>query len=178
MLQFDIKQEFTWDVVREVQSARKAVTAGVKAAGNGLKRTLARETIKAKLGANLSKSWKVQFFPRRPSTGSSAYISTRAERILQSHAFGAIIKGKNSKWLTIPTEDAPTTGRGRKKSPREVTDNLEFVSLKRDLAILLSGDKVLYTLVPEVKIRKKLDFDGIVSIWERKLAGLIVGKWK
>lgn len=63
------------DMESEVRSISKAVTAGVKDAGRGLKGDLRKQVVAAGLGPRLARTWREKTYPRgKPSMRAATLV--------------------------------------------------------------------------------------------------------
>ena len=98
----------------ELRTISKAVTAGVKEAGRGLKGDLRKQVVSAGLGARLSRTWRERTYPNKGHDAASL-IWSKAPQIIRTFDEGAVIKSKSGLWLAIPTPSAPKRGFGGKR---------------------------------------------------------------
>ena len=192
----------------EVRQIEKAVVAGVKEAGDGLKGSLRSQIISAGLGARLARTWRNRAYPNKGHDAASL-IWSKAPEIVRAFDQGAVIRGKSGFWLAIPTAAAPTRGVGGKRItpanfPVSRFGPLRFV-YRRGRPSLLVVDSVrvssktgrvgrqakggaftktgriksgittvvMFIMVPQVRIKKRLAVVQEAERWERKLPGLI-----
>ncbi len=192
----------------EVRQIEKAVVAGVKEAGDGLKGSLRSQIISAGLGARLARTWRNRAYPNKGHDAASL-IWSKAPEIVRAFDQGAVIRGKSGFWLAIPTAAAPKRGVGGKRItpanfPVSRFGPLRFV-YRRGRPSLLVVDSVrvssktgrvgrqakggaftktgriksgittvvMFIMVPQVRIKKRLAVVQEAERWERKLPGLI-----
>lgn len=97
---------------RNVAVAAGAVTAGVRAATDGLKADLRRAIIGGGLGDRLPNAVRSQVFPRRGvSLSAAGWIFVKGKRtreIIDAYATGITIRARGKRFLAIPT----AAGRG------------------------------------------------------------------
>ena len=98
----------------EMRSISKAVTAGIKEAGRGLKGDLRKQVVSAGLGARLSRTWRDRTYPNK-GYNAAAMVWSKAPQIIRTFDEGAVIKSKSGFWLAIPTKQAPKRGVGGKR---------------------------------------------------------------
>jgi len=193
----------------EVRSISKAVTAGVKDAGRGLKGDLRKQVVAAGLGPRLARTWRETTYPRgKSSMRAATLVWSKAPLIIRTFDEGAVIRSKSGLWLAIPTPAAPKRGVGGKRiNPSNFPEHrfgpLRFV-YRRNGASLLVVDSVrinksgrvgrrakggaftktgrmkqgiatvvMFIMVPQVRLKKRLDVKREVTRWERRLPGLI-----
>lgn len=166
------KGAFSAFIDREVTAkAKRAVTAGVKGATEGLKTELRQAVNNAGLGERLGRAIQSEVYPD-DSRGRVASLSTAglvfvrrgkgkrtgAEEIFDAFNRGVTITRPGGKYLAIPTPAVPKT-RGRQMSPAEVEQFygrplqvregnqpgqlLAFLNLTRARSTRRPGDRVL-----------------------------------
>ncbi len=165
-----------------------AATTAVTATADDLKRQLRRQVTSAGFGNRLANTIRANVYPKgRPHLGAAALVYTRAPKIIEAFETGATIRG-HGRYLAIPTEAVPRR-RGRRLTPAEIEASgikLRFVPARRGRPALLVADEatvgrtgrvrsasararrtgsglatvVLFLLVPQVKLPKRLDWKG------------------
>jgi hypothetical protein len=106
------------DIQAELRDIERAVAAGTKAAGSGLKTELRRQVASAGLGQRLANSWRDKHYPNQQLDAASL-VYTKAPQIIRAFDEGAVIRSKRGRFLAIPTENAPRKGTdGKRISPR------------------------------------------------------------
>ncbi|EWY36773.1 hypothetical protein N825_25400 [Skermanella stibiiresistens SB22] len=202
----------------DLAAGRKAVTAGVRAAGDGLRADLQAQVRAAGLGERLARTWRRGVFPKngQESLGAATLVWSRAPTIVTSFAEGSTIKGKLGLWLAIPTSAAPRQrgGRGssRRPTPASVEEHfarpLRFIyrsgrsallvmdmlvasvrkadgkvrgyrniGVKRAKTGLGQTSVVMFNLVKQTRMPKRLDIDAAARKWQGELITLIVDAW-
>lgn len=199
--------------------SRRAVTEGMRIAGEGLKRDWQTQIQGAGLGRGLSKAIKTRLFPRNLDSSSAAswtYVEPKnAPRVIEAFEQGAVIRARGSTFLAIPLPTAGarvgrsrTTGRFQSLTPslwqQRTGITLRMVPRTRNHALLVADEARLSTrgnavmnrrrvrkdgtrtgsmtipifvLVPQVRLRKRLDLAGPANAWAGRLPGLITGNW-
>lgn len=138
----------------------------------------------------------------RPSRKKNA----GAARIIAGHETGAVIRGYEGLWLAIPTEEAGRGRRGGKITPveweRRTGNRLRFVYRARGASFLVADVKltkkgnlgrgrmtktgayasgtftgVIFFLVPQAKLRKRLDLMNKANRLIQGLPDAIVKNW-
>lgn len=100
----------------ELRTAELAVTGGVHAGGERLKKGLRNDVIGSGLGRRLAKSWRLNKYPKSgASLEAAAFLFTKSPVLIRAFNEGAKIKSKQGLWLAIPTPSAPKRGVGRKR---------------------------------------------------------------
>ena len=169
----------------ESRILRKSVTQGLAQTGQQTRTELLRMMRRnRKLGKRLSgtKSTNLVRVLRKPRKGFGLWdprvvVFSRATYkaggvrgapvdLLDVFDQGAVIRARSGKWLAIPTEHAPLKpGRGgaRRATPRETKRKLTFIASGHDRAVLVDRQAraVLYVLVKQVRIRKRLNIDRV-----------------
>ena len=197
------------DMESEARTISKAVTAGIKEAGRGLKGDLRKQVVAAGLGPRLARTWRDRTYPRgKPSMRAATLIWSKAPQIIRVFDEGAVIRSKSGLWLAIPTPQAPKRGVGGKRiNPSNFPEHrygpLRFVFRKNGPSLLVvdsvrinksgrTGRRakggaftktgrmkqgmatvVMFIMVPQVRLKKRLDVKREIKRWERRLPGLI-----
>jgi hypothetical protein len=196
------------DLQTELRGLERAVTAGTKAAGRGLKIELRRQAASAGLGQRLANSWRDKHCPNQKLDAASL-VYTKAPQIIRAFDEGAVIRSRRGRFLAIPTENAPRKGTdGKRISPRTFPEHrfgpLRFVPRQSGPPLLVvdglrasfsrkSGELrgfrratdrarrngqglttvVMFLLVPQVKLPKRLDVARAAERWSSQLPALI-----
>jgi hypothetical protein len=88
----------------ELGTAERAVTAGVRAATDGLKTELRRQITGAGLGNRLANAWRGEVDPKSgQSIGAAGDVCSKARGLVRLYAEGAVIRSKRGLFLAIPT---------------------------------------------------------------------------
>jgi Family of unknown function (DUF6441) len=192
----------------ELRDIERAVAAGTRDAGRGLKTELRRQVVSAGLGQRLANSWRDKQYPNQKLDAASL-IYTKAPQIVRAFDEGAIIRSRRGRFLSIPTENAPRKGTdGKRISPSTFPEHrfrpLRFVPRPTGPSLLVvdgmrasfsrqtgqlrgfrratdrarrSGQGlttvVMFLLVPQVKLRKRLDVARAAERWSGQLPALI-----
>ncbi|MCE3249501.1 MAG: hypothetical protein K0R41_3326 [Geminicoccaceae bacterium] len=120
------------DMQAELRDIERAVAAGTREAGRGLRTELRRQVTSAGLGERLANSWRDRHYPNRKLDAASL-VHTKAPQIIRTFDGGAVIRSRRGRFLAIPTENAPRKGNdGRRISPSTFPEHrfgpLRFVS--------------------------------------------------
>ena len=102
------------DLQAELRDLERAVAAGTKSAGQGLRTELRRQIGSVGLGQRLANSWRDQHYPNQKLDAASL-VYTKAPQIIRAFDEGAVIRSRRGRFLAVPTENAPrkgTDGRG------------------------------------------------------------------
>ncbi len=190
----------------ELKAAEQAVAGGVKGATDGLKDELRGQVTKAGLGDKLAKSWRGEVYPRNgQSINAAGFVYTKAPQIISAFAFGATIRGKSGRYLAIPTKHVPRR-KGKPISPADfASGNQKLVFVpphgRRKVALLVlenqrltskgrargASDRaiskgkvatvIMFILVPQVSLKKRLDIDTASNKWIGRLPELVNASW-
>jgi uncharacterized protein DUF6441 len=192
----------------ELRDLERAVVAGTRDAGRGLKTELRRQVSSAGLGQRLANSWRDRHYPNRKIDAASL-VCSKAPQIIRAFAEGVLIRSRRGRFLAIPTENAPRKGTdGKRISPSTFPEHrfgpLRFVPRPTGPSLLVvdglrasfsrktgelrgfrratdragrSGQGlttvVMFLLVPQVKLRKRLDVARAGKRWSEQLPALI-----
>lgn len=194
-------------LLAEVKGAERAVTAAVRMAGAGVKAGWRGQIASAGLGERLGRTIRDQYYPKSgASIEAAALVYSRAPNIVGAFEQGVTIRGKDGFWLAIPTEAAGKSTRGGRITPgeweRRNGRRLKFVfrggrpGLLIDVGEVLprarvmkrdgtsraargfrNRSMVIFILVPQVRLAKRLNLEQVAREWQDKLAGLVVQNW-
>jgi hypothetical protein len=128
----------------ESKAAERAVSAGVRAASEGLKAELRSQVTGAGLGERLARTWRSDVYPRgQASTSAAALVWSKAPKILRAFDDGMVIRSSRGFFLAIPTPEAGRGLRGGRITPgeweRRTGQRLRFV-YRRGVPSLLVAD--------------------------------------
>jgi len=196
------------DMQVELRNLERAVTAGTRDAGRGLKIELRRQVASAGLGQRLANSWRDKHYPNQKLDAASL-VYTKAPQIIRAFDEGAVIRSRRARFLAIPTENAPRKGTDGKRIspstfpehrfgpirlvPRQSGPSLLVVDGLRASFSRKTGELrgfrratdrarergeglttvVMFLLVPQVKLRKRLDVPRAAGRWAAQLPALI-----
>jgi len=102
------------DLQAEMRGIEKAVAAGVKEAGDGLKGSLREQVVSAGLGTRLARAWRNRAWPNK-GYDTASLVWSKAPQIVRVFDEGVVIRGKSGFWLAIPTPAAPKRRVGGKR---------------------------------------------------------------
>ncbi|HDR30079.1 DUF6441 family protein [Rhodovulum sp.] len=203
-LKLDITPDLVAMMAAEIRAGEKAVTAATREAGNILKTAWRAQIVGAGLGQRLARSIRSQTYPKgRQSLNAAALVWSKAPTIVGAHDTGPLIRSRNGFWLAIPTEAAGRGFRGGRITPGEWERRrgmrLRFVYRPRGPSLLVAdrarintrGQAVasrsktgrnqvtapIFLLVPQVKLRKRLDLARDADRALDSVPGLIVANW-
>jgi len=196
------------DLEAEVRRIERAVPAGVKEGGVGLKGELRKQVVGAGLGTRLARTWRDRHYPNRGHDAASL-VWSKAPQIIRTFDEGTTIRSKDGFWLAIPTPSAPKRGVGGKRiNPSNFPEHrfgpLRFVYRQRGPSLLVvdgvrvnattgrvgrrakggaytktgrmkagMATVVMFILVPQVKMPKRLDVKRAAERWVGRLPELI-----
>lgn len=189
---------------QEIKAGERAVTAAMKSAGSGLKQDWREQITRAGLGHRLPRTIRNRTYPTSgDSINAAALVWSNAPEILNAHDRGALIRSKSGFWLALPTEAAGKGSRGARLTPAEWERRrgmrLRFI-YRRNGPSLLVAEKArintrglavmsraktgrgqvsapIFLLVPQVKLRKRLDLARDAEKVAGAVPGLILEKW-
>ena len=196
------------DMRAELRNVERAVAAGTRDAGRGVRTELRRQVTSAGLGQQLANSWRDEHYPNQKLDAASL-VYTKAPQIMRAFDEGAVVRSKRGRFLAIPTENAPRKGTdGKRIRPSTFPEHrfgpLRFVPRTPGPSLLVvdglrasfsrkSGELrgfrratdrarrsgqglttvVMFLLVPQVKLRKRLDVARAAERWSGQLPALI-----
>ena len=202
-----LKIDFDPDLVAmlqaEVRAGEKAVKASMTEAGSELKQAWRRQIAQAGLGHRLPRTIRNRTYPRQGgSLDAAAFVWSNAPEIIGAHDQGVLIRSKAGFWLAIPL---PAAGKGRggaRLTPGEWEKRrgmrLRFVYRRRGPSLLVADGRLntrgfgvasrsktgrgratvpIFLLVPQVKLRKRLDLERDAERALDGVPGLIVANW-
>jgi hypothetical protein len=187
----------------EIKAGEKAVTAAMRAAGAQLKSDWRGQITQAGLGRRLGNSIRSETYPKvGESLDAAALVWSKAPVIIGAHDTGPLIRSKNGFWLAIPTEAAGKGARGGRITPGEWERRrglrLRFVYRRRGPSLLVAEGRLntkgsavasksktgrgvttvpIFLLVPQVKLRKRLDLARDAKAAQERIPGTIVANW-
>ena len=148
-LQAAIQGDLNALLTEELRNAERAVTAGVRAAADGLKAELRGQITGAGLGTRLANTWRGEVYPNGgPSIRAAGYVWSKAPKLVRLYAEGAIIRSKQGLYLAIPTPAAGKHGDGRRKITPGTWERihglrLRFVYRRRAPSLLVADNSRL-----------------------------------
>jgi len=203
-LKLDIDPDIVAMMQAEVLAGEHAVTSAMKSAGSELKQAWRAQITGAGLGHRLPRSIRNRTYPKgQDSIDAAAFIWSNAPEILNAHDRGVLIRSKNGFFLAIPTEAAGKGRGGARLTPGEWERRrgmrLRFIYRRNGPSLLVAkkarintrGTAVasrsktgrgqvtapIFLLVPQVKLRKRLDLARDAEKVAGSVPGLIVEKW-
>ena len=182
-LKLDISPDLAALMQAEIAAGEKAVTTAMREAGAGLKSAWRGQITGAGLGTRLGNSIRLATYPKGgESLNAAALVWSNAPVIVGAHDTGPLIRSRNGFWLAIPTPAAGKSTRGGRITPgeweRRTGLRLRFIYRRRSPSLLVAEGRLnskgravasrsktgrgvvsapIFLLVPQVKLRKRLD---------------------
>jgi hypothetical protein len=202
-LKLDITPDLVAMLAEEIKAGEMAVSKAVGEAGAGLKTGWRAQITGAGLGQRLANTIRSEQFPKgKPSLNAAIVVWSKAPVIIGAHDTGPLIRSKNGLWLTIPTAAAGKGTKGGRITPGEWEGRtglrLRFIYRRRGPSLLVAEGRLntkgravasksktgrgvatvpIFLLVPQVKLRKRLDLARDAEWAHEAVPGLIVGNW-
>jgi len=202
-IQMDIVGDVLALMRAEVAAGQKAVSTTMAQAGAGLKSAWRTQITGAGLGQRLANTIRSQTYPKgRNSLDAAALVWSNAPVIIGAHDTGPLIRSNKGHWLAIPLPAAGTKAGGIKITPKEWEQrrgvNLRFVRRKGRVAMLVAEARLaksgiavesrsktgrglatvpIFLLVPQVKLRKRIDLARDATRAAAAIPGSIVRNW-
>lgn len=181
----------------------RAVTSGMRDAADGLKQDLREDVVAAGLGERLSRTWRGMTFPELgESAEAAAYVWSKAPKIIDAFDRGVTIRSHDGFWLAIPTAAAGPRGLGASGRSARITpggwerrtgQRLRFVYRRGRPSLLVAdgarinskgraaanrrktgqASVIVFILVPQVTLRKRLDIAATARAWAGRVPSLI-----
>jgi hypothetical protein len=194
-------------LAEEVRAAETAVTTGVRQAGQGLKGELRQQVTSAGLGGRLANAWRDRHYPNQKVDAASLVwtkapqiirafegvtIRSGRGRWLAIPTENAPRRGTDGKRISPSTFPEHRLGRLRLvarpgRVPLLVVDGLRISAGRRGgfrrapQRALRTGQGVvtvvMFVLVPQVTLRKRLDVDSAARRWQGQLPRLVLEAW-
>ena len=189
------------------QDIERAVTSGMRDASVELKARLREDVVSSGLGERLSRTWRGKVFPEvGESVEAAAFVWSKAPKLIDAFDRGVTIRSARGFWLAIPTPAAGTRGRGPNGRASRITPGgwerrtgmrLRFVYRKRGPSLLVADTArintrglaaanrrktghstvIVFLLVPQVTLRKRLNIDAIAKRQAARVPTLIARHW-
>jgi hypothetical protein len=202
-LRLDIMPDLVAMMVAEIRAGERAVSQAVTEAGNSVKSSWRAQITGAGLGQRLANTIRSEQFPKgRPSLSAAAVVWSKAPVIIGAHETGPLIRSRNGFWLAIPTPAAGKSPRGGRITPGEWERRsglrLRFVYRRTGPSLLVAEGRLntrgravasrsrtgrgattvpIFLLVPQVKLRKRLDLARDAEAAQEKFPRVIVANW-
>jgi hypothetical protein len=202
-LRLDISPDIAAIMQAEIKAGEKAVSAAMREAGTSLKSAWRGQITGAGLGRRRSNSIRLASFPKSgDSLNAAALVWSNAPVIIGAHDTGPLIRSKDGFWLAIPTPAAGKSTKGGRITPgeweRRTGLRLRFVYRRRGPSLLVAEGRLntkgravasrsktrrgvatvpIFLLVPQVRLRKRLDLARDAMRAADGVPGLIVANW-
>jgi len=202
-LKLDLSPDIVAMMAAEVAAGERAVSAAIREAGTSLKTAWRGQITGAGLGTRLGNSIRLASFPKSgDSLNAAALVWSNAPVIVGAHDTGPLIRSKDGFWLAIPTPAAGKSTKGGRITPgeweRRTGLRLRFVFRRRGPSLLVAEGRLntkgravasrsktgrglttvpIFLLVPQVKLRKRLDLARDAERAVDGVPGRIVAKW-
>ena len=203
MIRLEVLGDIGAMMAAEITTGEKAVTKAVGDAGNGLKTAWRGQIIAAGLGQRLTRTIRAAQYPKgKPSLNAAALVWSQAPVVVGAHDAGPLIRSRNGFWLAIPTPAAGKSARGGRITPGEWERRrglqLRFVFRRNRPSLLVAEGRLngrgvgvasrsktgrglttvpIFLLVPQVKLRKRLDLARDAKAAKERIPGAIVANW-
>lgn len=189
---------------REVLAGEKATTRAIGQAGVALKMAWRGQITRAGLGTRLANSIRSATYPKSgESLRAASLVWSKAPVVVGAHDEGVTIRSQNGFYLAIPTEAAGRAAGGRRMTPGEWEQRrglrLRFVYRSNAPSLLVADAARLNTkglavasrsktgrnqvtapifiLVPQVRLRKRLDLARDAEKAISSVPAAIVDNW-
>jgi hypothetical protein len=202
-LKLGIKPDLVAMMKAEIQAGERAVTLAVRDASSGLMTAWRGQIIAAGLGTRLAASIRSEHYPKgKASLSAAALVWSKAPAIMAAQNTGPLVRSKNGFWLAIPTPAAGKSSRGGRITPgeweRRTGLRLRFIYRRRGPSLLVAEGRLntkgravasrsktgrglvtapIFLLVPQIKLRKRLDLARDAEQAVDLVPGLIFQKW-
>ena len=199
----DITGNLAAMMAAEIEAGERAVSKAIGEAAGSLKTAWRGQITGAGLGARLARTIRSEQFPKgKNSLNAAALVWSNAPAIIGAHEEGPLIRSKSGFWLAIPTPAAGKSTRGGRITPGEWERRrgirLRFVYRPRGLSLLVAEGRLnsrglavgsrsktgrgattvpIFLLVPQVKLRKRLDLARDAKAAQQRIPGAIVANW-
>ncbi len=202
-LKIDFEPDLVAMLREEISAGERAVKAAMAEAGGDLKQAWRRQITGAGLGHRLPRTIRNRTYPQHTdSLDAAAFVWSNAPEIVSAHDRGVLIRSKAGFWLAIPL---PAAGKGRggaRLTPGEWERRrgmrLRFAYRRRGPSLLVADGRLntkglgvasrsktgrgratvpIFLLVPQVRLRKRLDLDRDAERALDSVPGLIAANW-
>ena len=202
-----LKLEISPDLVAlmraEIAAGEKAVSAAMRSAGTDLKSAWRAQITGVGLGTRLGNSIRLATYPKTSdSLNAAALVWSNAPVIIGAHETGPLIRSRDGFWLAIPTPAAGKSTKGGRITPgeweRRTGLRLRFIYRRRGPSLLVAEGRLnskgravasksktgrgvatvpIFLLVPQVRLRKRLDLGRDAERAAEDVPGRIVAAW-
>ncbi|WP_444452273.1 DUF6441 family protein [Rhodobacter capsulatus] len=202
-LKLDIRPDLVALMQEEIRAGETAVSAAMHDAGARLKSAWRGQIVQAGLGTRLGNSIRLATYPKgSESLNAAALVWSNAPIIIGAHDTGPLIRSKDGFWLAIPTPAAGKSTRGGRITPgeweRRTGLRLRFIYRRSGPSLLVAEGRLnskgravasrsktgrgmatmpVFLLVPQVRLRKRLDLAREAKRVMEGVEGRIVAGW-
>lgn len=195
---------FEAEIRKEIIAGERATTQSIRQTTTGLKNRWRSDIRRAGLGRRLAGSVQGKSYPQSGDSWNAAgFVYSKADKIVAAHARGAVIRSKDDFYLAIPTEAAGRGRSGKRMTPldweRRRGIPLRFVYRRGQPSLLVADGRlskrglamrsrsktgrgratvVVFVLVPQVTLRKRLNLLAEADAEINALPGRILSNWK
>jgi len=203
MIRLEVLGDIGAMMAAEITAGEQAVTKAVGDAGTDLKTAWRGQITSAGLGQRLARTIRVAQYPKgKPSLNAAALVWSQAPVVVGAHDTGPLIRSRNGFWLAIPTPAAGKSARGGRITPGEWERRrglrLRFIYRRSGPSLLVAEGRLntrgvgvasrsktgrrlttvpIFLLVPQVKLRKRLDLERDAKAAQEKIPKAIVTNW-
>jgi hypothetical protein len=203
MIRLEVLGDIGAMMAAEITAGEQAVTKAVGDAGTGLKTAWRGQITSAGLGQRLARTIRAAQYPKgKPSLNAAALVWSQAPVVVGAHDTGPLIRSRNGFWLAVPTAAAGKSARGGRITPGEWERRrglrLRFIYRQRGPSLLVAEGRLnargvgvasrsktgrglttvpIFLLVPQVKLRKRLDLDRDARAAQDKIPKAIIANW-
>lgn len=203
MIRMDIIGDIGAIMAAEIKVGERAVSKAVTEASTNVKTAWRAQITGVGLGQRLARTIRSEQFPKgKDSLSAAALVWSNAPMIIGAHETGPLIRSRNGFWLAIPTPAAGKSARGGRITPGEWERRrgirLRFVYRPRGPSLLVAEGRLnsrglavgsrsktgrgattvpIFLLVPQVKLRKRLDLGRDAKAAQERIPGAIVAHW-
>lgn len=182
----------------------RAVTSAISGATTRAKTDWRGQVVSSGLGAKLSRAIRSKVYPEgQPSMTAAGLVWTKSPKIFEAHEMGVTIRARGRAFLSIPLPAAGAGPRGKRITPAEWErrHGVQLVPIRRPNGNLIlfaearissrglarrsrskTGRSVasipLFVLVPQVRLRKRLNLIAAGERIAAALPGQIVAAWR
>ena len=177
-----IAKDIRRSMEKESRLLNRGIQAGTRETGEALKFSLRKQIRGAGMSRKFSNSWRSKHF-KNDGFNPAALVFSKAPEIIRSFDKGLIVKVDRREWLAIPTKFAPKRIGRFKATPsrlmKESKIKFRFVRIDADNALLIAKSArrkkpvVMFVLVKQAKMPKKLNVEAAAERWAGKMPEVI-----
>lgn len=188
----------------EIKAAERGAGAAMHKAGLQVKTDWREQIVSAGLGNRLSKTIRSKTYPpNKESLNAASFVWSKAPHIISAHDEGALIKSTNGFFLAIPQPAAGKLRGGKSPTPYEWEQRtglqLRLIYRRKGLSLLVADKArltkqgravmsraktgrnqvtaIIFVLVPQSRLRKRLDLQRAIRAIDGRLPAQIVREW-